>query len=148
MAKDRTERAVFIKQNKNNKDYVLSAFKHEGKYSPREVIWELSAIMGNAFVMILKSRDRLLKALDRVEALNEKLNREVVVNDYHELMIWHEAKSALTTAKLTIEASVHREETRGGHFREDFPMKNSNLNKPLQMYKSANQSLRLFYEDI
>lgn len=149
LAKDATNARLILKEQKNiDKDNIFSALECKGKYHPREIIWELSAIMGNGFVMILKSKKRLLKALDQVEVLTERLCRDVLVNDYHELMIWHEAKSALTTAKLTLEASIFREETRGGHFREDFPNKNLDLNKPLKICRITKKNLQLYYEDI
>jgi len=147
LAKNNTDKLAKEKSNQES-NHIFSALKSTGKYNPREIIWELSAIMGNGYVMILKNKDRLLKSKEKVEALTERLNQDVSVKDYHELMIWHEAKSALTTAKLTLEASLHREETRGGHFREDFPHKNPNINKPLKISKTANENLDLYYQEI
>lgn len=123
---------------------LFSLRKNRGKMRPREIIWELSAIMGNGFVTILKSKDRLIRAKERVEQLAEVLNSEVSVNDYHELMNWHEARSALTTARLTLQASIYREETRGGHYREDFPEKNPSLDQLLKMRQAGN-NLELWY---
>lgn len=123
---------------------IFTPLKFEGKYNPREIIWELSAIMGNGFVTIIKTEERLLRAIDGIELLINRLNYDTVVTDHHELMIWYEAISALTTAKLSLEASIFRKETRGGHFREDFPSLNPELNKPLKICKDNNK-LKLFY---
>ncbi|MEL7566893.1 MAG: FAD-binding protein [Dehalobacterium sp.] len=145
----KNETSGFIPEEQNNIDPggIYSALKYKGKYHPREIIWELSALMGNGFVMILKSRERLLKAQTQVRDLIERLNRDVLVNDYHELMIWHEARSALKTAELTLAASIFREETRGGHYREDFPTKSPELNKLLKLSR-INKRLELYYADI
>lgn len=147
LAKDEPVESNSITLKNIDSDNITLPLKGKGKYSPREIIWELSAIMGNGFVLILKSKERLLKAEAKVKALSDRLNMDVSVNDYHELMIWHEAKSALKTAELTLAASIFREETRGGHFREDFPDKSPDLNKILKMHR-IDKNPELYYSGL
>ncbi|WP_028309288.1 FAD-dependent oxidoreductase [Desulfitibacter alkalitolerans] len=113
----------------------------KGSINPREVIWKLSEIMGNGYVSIVKSQERLDGALDRCRGLERILYNDALVNDYHDLMLWHEAKNALNTARLTLNASIYRRETRGGHYREDYPQRDMLLdNNILVVNKHTGES--------
>lgn len=70
-------------------------------------------------VCILKARDRLQAALRTVTALAETPLRAA---DPHELAKAHETNNMLRTAELFLRASLRRTESRGDHYREDFPV--------------------------
>jgi succinate dehydrogenase / fumarate reductase, flavoprotein subunit len=63
---------------------------------------------------------RMKEALAIVQDARQKLNR-VGVKDFHDLARYHSAESMAMAAENTYKAALMREESRSGHFREDFP---------------------------
>lgn len=60
------------------------------------------------------------EALCIVQDAREKLGR-VGAADFHDLARYHSAESMAMAAEFTYRAALLREESRAGHFREDFP---------------------------
>ena len=48
----------------------------------------------------------------------------MVAKDMHELIRLRETESVLLNAEMMLKASLMRQESRSGHFREDFPERN------------------------
>ena len=65
---------------------------------------------------------RMKEALGIVKEAREKLGK-VGARDIHDLARYHAAESMSTAAEFTFRAALMREESRAGHFREDFPQK-------------------------
>ncbi len=63
---------------------------------------------------------RMKEALEIVRDAREKLNR-VGAGDFHHLARYHSAESMTMAAEFTFKAALMREESRAGHYREDFP---------------------------
>ncbi len=63
---------------------------------------------------------RMKEALGIVKDAREKLSR-VGAKDFHDLARYHSAESMTMAAEFTYKAALMREESRAGHFREDFP---------------------------
>ncbi len=70
---------------------------------------------------IIRSAESLKEALAGLEHLEHEIIPKVEVRDYHKLMNYHELLGMLTTANLTYRCALLREESRGSHYREDFP---------------------------
>lgn len=145
----------YIKQNDYNLNDVKIEAKNayklnkkEGGINPREIIWKLSEVMGNGYVSIIKHGERLEKAVNRCAELKELLDNSTVVQDYHDLMLWHEANNAVKTAQITLNASIFRNETRGGHFREDYPQKDCKLDNQVLTAVNNNGKLEFKYQHI
>ena len=64
---------------------------------------------------IIRNKSGLQEGLNRLEALKAKENFEA--NEYYSLV----SKNLLTVAELIIRSALFREESRGGHFRSDYP---------------------------
>ena len=47
----------------------------------------------------------------------------LLANDTHELRLAHEARNMLLNAEMKLRASLFRTESRGAHYREDYPNK-------------------------
>jgi succinate dehydrogenase/fumarate reductase flavoprotein subunit len=67
-----------------------------------------------------RSKDRLEEALAMIETLKGNLP-SLNAKDLHYLSKCHEAKSMAICAELTFKAALMRSESRGFHFREDYP---------------------------
>jgi succinate dehydrogenase/fumarate reductase flavoprotein subunit len=63
---------------------------------------------------------RIKEALEILKNARNKLHI-VGVDNFHNLAKYHSAESMLMAAEFTLKAALMREESRAGHFREDFP---------------------------
>ncbi len=78
---------------------------------------EVSRIMTN-HAGIIRSAASLQSGLDQIMQLEKHLATDK--NEYHTLL----SNNLLTVAQLIIRSALYREESRGGHYREDFPANN------------------------
>ena len=67
-----------------------------------------------------KSKDRLEEALNLIELVQQRLS-ELWAKDPHYLGKCHEARSMALCAEISFRASLIRTESRGWHYREDYP---------------------------
>ena len=65
---------------------------------------------------------RMKEALGILQEARDKLN-QVSAGDFHDLARYHAAESMVMAAEFTYKAALMREESRAGHFREDFPQR-------------------------
>jgi fumarate reductase (CoM/CoB) subunit A len=79
----------------------------------RDALWQEGGI--------LRSRDGLQWAASVVEEILEAIHPGVQSPDPSETQRLLELRLATQTARLILEAAMRREESRGAHFREDFP---------------------------
>lgn len=88
---------------------------------PQQVLRELQEAIFRVEVLILKSADGLNRALNKVRNIREELLPQCTARDAHYLVRYHEFKNMLTIAELMLLAALMRTESRGSHFREDYP---------------------------
>jgi succinate dehydrogenase / fumarate reductase, flavoprotein subunit len=105
---------------------ALAPFERGGSgQGPFQVQYELQELMQN-LVGIVRREDEMLRALEGIEKLWKRA-REVGVpgnRDYNPG--WHTAldvKNLLTVSQAIALSALERKESRGGHFREDYPKK-------------------------
>jgi succinate dehydrogenase/fumarate reductase flavoprotein subunit len=70
---------------------------------------------------VIRSQDGLERARDSLKELKDQIMRECRARDSRELMELWELLGAIQTAEVIIEASILRTESRGSHFRKDYP---------------------------
>src|SRR4030042_2060842 len=56
--------------------------------------------------------------------MNSHLVPKLKANDPHEWRMAHETKNMILNAEMQLRASLFRTESRGSHFREDYPRRN------------------------
>ncbi len=82
----------------------------------RKVVWEK--------IGLIRERERLLEAIDTIGALREDLHgvdAPSFLEYNYDLIEAEEAKNMLDAVEMLARASLLREESRGTHFRRDFP---------------------------
>jgi succinate dehydrogenase/fumarate reductase flavoprotein subunit len=84
------------------------------------ILRDLQAVMFAYDVGILKSADRIERALQNVDALAQQI-REIAAPHAHELVRLKETEAMLLAAQFMLGASLFRTESRLSHFREDYP---------------------------
>lgn len=109
-------------------DEALAAMWHpremrEG-FSPHWVTQVLQNTLSPFHILYLKEARRLEGALASVEYLRERVVPRLIARDGHELRLAHETANMLLNAEMKLRAGLFRAESRGTHFREDYPARN------------------------
>lgn len=100
---------------------ILAPAGRRSGFSPRWVTQMLRNTMIPYYTLYVKKQERLQAALTTVEFLRDELVPKLYARDAHELRLAHETKSMVHNAEAKLRASLFRTESRGTHYREDFP---------------------------
>jgi succinate dehydrogenase/fumarate reductase flavoprotein subunit len=92
-----------------------------GGFTPAWVTQLLKNTMLPYFVLSIKHERRLQAALTTVEFLRDHLVPSLTAKDGHELRLAHETRNMVLGAEMILRASLARTESRGQHYREDYP---------------------------
>ena len=106
-----------------NKDLYTPLLRERG-FSPQWVTQTLQGVMIPNFILYVKSEQRLTAALTYVEYLRDHQVPLLMANDLHELRQAHETANMILGAEMKLRASLMRTESRGSHYRDDFPERN------------------------
>lgn len=103
------------------KTEMLAPINRPKGYEPGWVTRVMQNTMFPYFVMYVKEKTRLENALGQIMYLREKFSDTLKVDNYHDLRSAHETRNMLLNAEMKLRAGLAREESRGTHYREDFP---------------------------
>ncbi len=102
-------------------DEMLDPLTRQRGYSPAWVTRLLQDTMFPYYVLYVKERRRMERALGQIAYLREKYAPQLKAADPHGLRLVHETRNMLLNAEMKLRAGLAREESRGTHYREDFP---------------------------
>jgi succinate dehydrogenase / fumarate reductase flavoprotein subunit len=109
--------------------WSLQPFEREGADNPYAVQHSLQGMMQD-LVGIVRQESEMLQALENIKQLAAKAER-VGVSGHREYNAgWHTAldlNNLLTVSEIVARAALERKESRGAHFRDDFPNKDQNF---------------------
>jgi succinate dehydrogenase / fumarate reductase flavoprotein subunit len=98
---------------------------------PYQVQYDLQDMM-QSLVGIVRREDEMKRALEGIAKLRERAAK-VAVHGHREYNPgWHTAldlKNLLTVSEAITKSAIERKESRGGHFRDDFPNKDAGFGK-------------------
>jgi succinate dehydrogenase / fumarate reductase flavoprotein subunit len=119
--------AVDADQAKRATDDALKPFEHgQGKAeNPYTIQSDLQEMM-QRLVGIVRTESEMQEAVKGLSALRERAVRAGVTGHREYNPGWHTAidlKHLLTVSEAIARSAIERKESRGGHFREDFPDK-------------------------
>jgi succinate dehydrogenase / fumarate reductase, flavoprotein subunit len=119
--------------------------------NPYQVQSDLQEMMQN-LVGIVRREEEMTRALGGLGAL-QKRSQNVAVYGHREYNPgWHTAidlKHLLTVSEAITRSAIERKESRGGHFRDDFPNKSEAEGKvSIVVYKAADGSMKVRHEPI
>ena len=103
------------------KKVVHAPTERKGGFSPRWVTQVLQNTMMPYFILYIKKEDRMQAALTLVEFIRDHLVPKLSAKDAHELRLAHETKNMVLNAEMRLRSSIFRTESRGNHYREDYP---------------------------
>jgi len=126
---------------------ILSPLKRSKGINPDKVLYELQSVIFETDISLIKEEGRLKKALHTIQGIKDKLD-ELYADNMHDLMKVNETQNMVILAEAFIVTSLERKESRGGHFREDFPKLNDDdwLKRIITRYE--NNSCIIDFEDI
>ena len=104
---------------------ALAPFEREGTEGPYAVQYALQDMMQD-LVGIVRQEKEMLQALERIEQLRVRAQGVGVSGNREYNPGWHTAidlNNLLTVSELVTLAALDRKESRGAHFRDDYPAK-------------------------
>ncbi len=123
---------------------IVAPLKREKGYSPAWVTHTLQGIMIPNFVIYIKKEKMLQAALAYVEELRDHHLPMLIAKDLHELRLAHETTNMIYTAEMKLRASLMRKESRGSHYRLDYPaMDEVNWNAWINIYQGDDGTMKL-----
>ena len=83
----------------------------------------LHSIMAPYWIHIAKQEKALTSALAQVEMLRDEVVPKLMAASPHDLRLCHEMKHKVLSAEMKLRASLERKESRGMHYRSDYPFR-------------------------
>ncbi|MGZ3332025.1 MAG: fumarate reductase/succinate dehydrogenase flavoprotein subunit [Gemmatimonadaceae bacterium] len=99
--------------------------RRDGGEGPYQVEHDLQTMM-QALVGIVRRENEMRRALEGLKTLHERARKVSVTGNREYNPGWHTAldlQNLLTVSEIIARAALERKESRGGHFRDDFPEK-------------------------
>ncbi|ENN95922.1 succinate dehydrogenase flavoprotein subunit [Methanocaldococcus villosus KIN24-T80] len=90
-----------------------------GDINPMELIDRLREIMWK-YVSLIRNKEGLEKAKSEINEIGKYLD-EINTSSPLYLQKYFELKNMITVSKLVIDSALYRKESRGAHYREDYP---------------------------
>ncbi len=110
---------------------ALEPFEREGGENPYTIQHDLQEMMQEN-VGIVRTHDEMIDALNGLDSLRNRAARTFVPGNIDFNPGWHTAldlHNLLTISEAIARAALERKESRGGHFRDDFPDKDPEFAK-------------------
>ena len=102
-------------------EHMTSFARRSGGFDPRWVTQLLQNYTMPYYILHIKEAKRLEATLSLVGFLEEHMVPRMRAEDPHMLRLAHETENMALNAEMILRASLFRTESRGWHFREDFP---------------------------
>ena len=100
---------------------IWAPFAQTQGFDPGWVTEVLRSTMSPFQVLYIKSPRRLDGALASIEYMRSHVVPKMIAENGHQLRLAHEAANMLLNAEMKLRAGLYRTESRGTHFREDYP---------------------------
>ncbi|MBW1862431.1 MAG: FAD-binding protein [Deltaproteobacteria bacterium] len=126
------------------KEKIFAPLRKDKGFSSAWATQMLQAATFPYYVLYMKNEDRLLGALANIRYLAENCVPKLFANDPHELRNVHETDNMILNAEMKLRASLFRKESRGAHFREDYPARDDkNFLAWVHLYQGENSSMQI-----
>jgi len=106
------------------RETAMAPVMRKGGFSPSWVTQTLQGLVVPYYVLLIKREERMHAALTFVEFMKNHLVPKLMAKDPHELRMAHETRNMVLNIEMILRASLFRTESRGKHFREDYPQRN------------------------
>lgn len=121
LIKKKGEQIVSEKTVNEAVEKLTAPLNRKKGYSARWIIDLVQNLFMPYYVAYIQKADRLEAALTNLEYIRDTLLPNVLADNEHELRLAHEARSIVVTTEVRLRSALFRTESRGMHFREDYP---------------------------
>ena len=108
------------------REKAFAPMREKGTLLPHQVVDEINRLMGHYDVCLLQSEESLNAALEELDRIERECISAMWAPDPHYLLKYNEAVGNALLTRLFLEASLARRESRGSHYRVDFPKRDEN----------------------
>ena len=129
---------------------ALAPFSHDGGENPYTIQQDLQQLM-NDLVGIIRTADEMKSALDRLVALKARAATLSVPGGRAYNPGWHLAldlQNMLVVSECIAKSALMREESRGGHTRDDFPSMEPNWRSIIIACRLAGKDVEVVQQDL
>jgi succinate dehydrogenase / fumarate reductase flavoprotein subunit len=130
-ARDNQATQVHADQVEEGARQALEPFERQGNEGPYQIQQDLQEMMQN-LVGIVRTEAEMQRALGELAKLWDRARRTRVTGNREYNPGWHTAldlPNLLTVSEAVTLSALYRKESRGGHFRDDFPAKADRFGK-------------------
>jgi len=131
--------------------HALAPFERNSAEGPYAVQYALQDMMQD-LVGIVRQESEMLQALDRMQQLKARAARVGVSGNREYNPGWHTAvdlNNLLTVSEMVTKAALERKESRGAHFRDDYPAKDDKFGSfNIVIRKGPGGSMQIMREPI
>ncbi len=127
---------------------ILAPLSVEKGYDPNWARDVLASIMSPYWITIAKNEESLQSALTQVRAFRRDVIPKLRATNGHDLRLCHEMKHKALVAELKLLASMERKESRGYHFRTDYPYRDDNFLCYITLQKGDGDNVKIDKVDI
>ena len=119
-AKRKNEPQDYADQAQAMKQFCEILFSGNGSISPSQVMTEVNNIF-DRYANVIRTQSGLQKGLDEITSLESSYSAGNAAETGENIGSAAAARHSLKTAQLVLTAMLERKESRGAHYREDFP---------------------------
>jgi succinate dehydrogenase flavoprotein subunit len=131
--------------------WSLQPFESNGSENPFAVQHTLQDVMQD-LVGIVRQENEMKQALHRIAELKDKSQHVAVYGNREYNAGWHTAldlHNLLTVSEIVTQAALERKESRGAHFRDDYPAKDEQFGRfNIVVRKGANGGMQITRQPI
>ena len=103
------------------KQQLFAPMENGGDLMPTQVLRSINELMGRYDVCLLQSEESLTAALEELDRICREDLPRMTAPDFHYLFKYNEVVGIAFLTRLFLESSLARKESRGSHYRVDYP---------------------------